>query len=185
MNMHFDRQLLSEFDRIKDKDEQILWAAKPKFFPLLFPFLPMGIVFVLGVIFQTCFGFKLYTGVSRLFFDILIILLPLLFFFLMHVLYSKQLYGFSNKRVLIRYGFIKPYFKTIEYDEIIESKVKVNILDKIFHVGAIAFFTGEMREEKGKKEKVYYYWRAIENPDEIFKQISGYIQKHKQSEPIQ
>lgn len=176
MNLNFDRQLLPEFDHIKEKDEQILWVAKPKFFPLLLPFLPMGIIFIFGVIFQISYGFKLNTEVSPLFFDILFILTPISYFFMLHVLYSKRLYGFSNKRIFIRYGFVKLYFKTIEYNEIVKSKVKINILDKIFHVGTISFFTGEMKEEKGKKEKVYYYWQAIENPHEIFdkvKQISS------------
>jgi len=180
MNLNFDRQLLSEFDRVKDQDEQIVWAAKPKFFPFLFPFLPMGFMFIFGAIFQISYGFKLNTAAPHVIFDILFISSPFLYFLMLHILYSKHLYGFSNKRIFMRYGLIKPYFKTIEYDEIVESKVKINILDKIFHVGAIAFFTGKMQKVEGKKEKVYYYWKAIENPDEIFdkvKQISSDAKK--------
>lgn len=173
--MNTDRHLLREFENMIEKDEQIQWVTKPKPVPLLYPFLPMVIMSIFGAIFYICNGFKL-ANISSVILNILFILTPFLFFLTMHVLYSKQLYAFSQKRIIIRYGFIKPYFKTIEYDEIIESEMKINILDKICHTGSITFFTGETREIQGGKKKVYYYWRAIENPHEVFdkvKQISG------------
>ncbi|MDR2918049.1 MAG: PH domain-containing protein [Tannerella sp.] len=178
MNPDINRDLLREFENIIEKDEQIQWAAKPKSVPLFYPFLPMIIMYILGIVFYICIGFK-STNVSPVILNILFILTPFLFFLTMHVLYSKQLYAFSNKRIIIRNGFIKPYFKTIRYDEIIETKVKINILDKIVHTGSILFFTGETWEIQGKKEKAYYYWRAIENPHEIFDKVKQISRKNE------
>ena len=38
-DMDLDRKLYTEFDNIKDRDEQILWCGKPKFIPYISAFL--------------------------------------------------------------------------------------------------------------------------------------------------
>jgi len=206
MNPNTQQDLLSEFDRIKDKDErfrkaraeqiylfcraqkttneieQILWTAKPKLLPLLILFLPIGIVYIAVAIFQICYGFKFRADIPTVILDILFIVTPIALFFMIYALYSNHLYAYSDKRIIIRKRLIKTYLKSINYEEIIESDVKVSLIEKIFKVGTIRFFTGETREDRGKTEKVYYYWRSIENPHEIFNKVKTFINKNPKPE---
>lgn len=178
MNLDFDRRLLFEFDRIKERDEQILWAAKPKFIAFMLPIIPFEIVFIAGAIFQLCGLFEFKGNIPSVVLDILFTINPYLLFFFWRLLYSNILYGYSDKRVFIRMGFQKINFKTIPYDEIVAFDVEERWIDKPLHVGAVRFHTGETREVQGKTEKIYYYWRTIENPHEVFEKMEPKMQKN-------
>ena len=53
-----------------------------------------------------------------------------LYTFLVKLLsYSNTAYGYSNKRVMMRTGFIGTGFKTIDYDKISDIELKVNLIE--------------------------------------------------------
>lgn len=171
----FKHNPLPGFDKIKNKNEQILWTAKPKFVPFILTGLPNCIiVLMIVVISYYVYHVANARGIEPppiLLFLFFVVVLPLLPFFGRLLSYSKTLYGFSNKRIMIRTGLVKANFKVINHNRIITSGVDVNIIEKMFNVGSIRFFSGKTKNTEDGIENVYDYWRAIENPHEVFKRI--------------
>ena len=48
MITNFDKNLLPEFDSIKDENEKILWTGKPTFIPFVLTGLSIGLVFIIA-----------------------------------------------------------------------------------------------------------------------------------------
>jgi hypothetical protein len=123
----------------------------------------------------TTINFKSDDGSSANPFLWLFGLLPLLqglYVFLNRLLsFSNTAYGYSNKRIMMRTGFIGTDFKTIDYDKISDIEVTVNIIERIYNVGSIRFFSGRTQTDEGNTTKLYDVWSAIENPYEVFKMV--------------
>ena len=174
MNL-FKQNISPGFDSIKNKNEQILWTAKPKFAPFILTGFPSCIIVLMIIIISY---YIYYVGKERgiepppislyLFFAVF---LPLIPFFIRLFSYSNTLYGYSDKRIMIRTGFIKTNFKIFNHNKIITITTEVNIIEKIFNTGTIRFFTGKTKEAEEGKINVYDNWHAIENPHEIFKKL--------------
>lgn len=169
--------LLPEFESIKDYDEEILWTGKPKFLPYIIkgigPLLFTLVIAIVWISFTK--NLMKVPGNDAFQFFWLAGLLPLVlgaFTFLNRLLsYSNTAYGYSNKRVMIRTGFIGTDFKTIDYDKIAEIEVSVNAIERMEKVGTIRFFSGGTHTDDGHTTKVYDKWIAIENPYEVFKLV--------------
>ncbi|MBO9203507.1 MULTISPECIES: PH domain-containing protein [Niastella] len=171
------KDLLPAFDSIKDDNEEILWTGKPKFIPFIF-------TGFLGTILIICFAIfwisKARNGnligddkLSSYFWLFgLIPLIAALFPFLKKIFsFSNTLYSYSDKRVMIRSGFIGTNFKTIDFDKISDIEVTVSVLEKMYNVGTIRFFSGRTKIDEGHTIKVYDSWSAIKNPYEVFKMV--------------
>jgi len=177
MSSTFDKNLLPQFDSVKDNDEEILWTGEPKFIPYIFSGLGAGLfTLAFGIVWMlTTINFKNDDGSSANPFFWLFGLLPLLqglYVFLNRLLsFSNTAYGYSNKRVMMRTGFIGTDFKTIDYDKISDIEVTVNIIERIYNVGSIRFFSGRTQTDEGNTTKLYDVWSAIENPYEVFKMV--------------
>lgn len=175
MSSTFDRNLLPEFNSVKDNDEEIQWIGKPKFIPYIFSGIAIGL-FAIGVVWLlAAINFKSDDGSNASPFFWLFGLIPLLqglYVFLNRLLsYSNTAYAYSNKRVMMRTGFIGTDFKTIDYDKISEIEVTVNIIERMYNVGSIRFFSGRTQTDEGNTTKLYDVWSAIENPYEVFKMV--------------
>jgi hypothetical protein len=180
MSSTFDKNLLPEFDSVKDNDEEILWTGKPKFIPYIFSGLGAGLyALAFGIVWMlTTIDFNSDDGSNAspfFFFWWLFGLLPLLqglYVFLIRLFsFSNTAYGYSNKRVMMRTGFIGTDFKTIDYDKISDIEVNVNVIERIYNVGSIRFFSGRTQTNKNNTTKLYDVWFSIENPYEIFKMV--------------
>ena len=177
MSSTFDKNLLLEFDSVKDNDEEVLWTGKPKFIPYIFSGLGAGLfTLAFGIVWMlTTINIKKDDGSSASPFFWLFGLLPLLqglYVFLNRLLsFSNTAYGYSNKRVMMRTGFIGTDFKSIDYDKISDIEVTVNIIERMYNVGSIRFFSGRTQTDEGNTTKLYDVWSAIENPYEIFKMV--------------
>jgi len=173
MSSAFDKNLLPEFDSVKDDDEDILWTGKPTFIPYIFTglfTLAFGIVWLLVSI-----NVKSDDGTNSNPFFWLFGLIPLaqgLYVFLNRLFsFSNTAYGYSNKRVMMRTGFIGTDFKTIDYDKISDIEVTVNVIERMYNVGTIRFFSGRTETDEGNTTKLYDRWTAISNPYEVFKMV--------------
>lgn len=177
MSSTLDKNLLPEFDSVKDNDEEILWTGKPKFIPYILSGLGAGLfTLAFGIIWiLTTINFQSGDRSSSSPFFWLFGLLPLLqglYVFLNRLLsFSNTAYGYSNKRVMMRTGFIGTDFKTIDYDKISDIEVTVNVIERMYNVGTIRFFSGRTQTDEGNKTKLYDVWSAIENPYEVFKMV--------------
>jgi membrane protein YdbS with pleckstrin-like domain len=170
MSSKFDQNILPAFDSIKDDDETILWVGKPEYKPYM-------LLVALGALLPI--GFGIITFFSALDTDIL---MPFFMSFgtigvgvgmilWQHWGYSNVCYAYSNKRVLIRQGFIGTDFITLDYDKIIDVSVNVSIIERYFNVGTVRFFSGKTGSNKNGTYNVYDTWQCIENPYEVFKKV--------------
>lgn len=177
MSFVFDKNLLPEFESIKDDDEEIIWTGKPVLAPYLISSLGVGLATVVsGITFVLVLKYGYFDGAVPLHpWFWLFALIPLIqvafVFFNKLFSYSNTAYAYSNKRIMIRTGFIGTDFKTIDYDKISDIEAKVNIVERIFHVGTIRFFSGRTENDDGNLKKLYDRWEAIQEPYRVFKEV--------------
>jgi len=176
MSSSFDKNLLPEFDSVKDNDEEIIWTGKPKFIPYLFSGLGIGLYLIgFGIVWLLItLNIKPEndsTGGYAWLFGFLPLLQGLFTFLKKLFSFSNTAYAYSNKRVMMRTGFIGTDFKTIDYDKISDIEVTVNVIERMYNVGTIKFFSGRTQTDEGNTSKLYNSWFAIENPYEIFKLV--------------
>ena len=176
MSTIFDKNLLPEFDSVKDDNEEILWLEKPKFTPYVISGLGiMGGALIFVGIYLAFQQFGESKGIPENNFHWLFIALPLgfsLWAFLRKLFaYSNTMYAYTNKRIMIRTGFIGTDFKSIDYDKISDMEVTVNFVERAFNVGSIRFFSGRTENDEGNIKKLYDRWEAIPNPYEVFKKV--------------
>ena len=175
MPLTFDNNLLPEFESVKDDDEEILWTDKPKFIPFAISGLAAG----LGILIFIGLSYAMFKGADN---DVSVgnsyvwfTAIPILFFlwnFLQKLFsYSNTSYAFTNKRVMVRTGFIGTDFKSIDYDKISDIEVTVNVIERAFNVGTIKFFSGRTQTDDGITSKLYDRWEAIPNVYETFKKV--------------
>ncbi len=177
MTSKIDKSLLPDFESIKDDNEEIVWHGKPNFIPYIFSGVFAGILAVaFGVIWVlTTRNFGAESNNNSFSFFWLFGIIPLiqgLYTFLKRILsFSNTVYACSDKRVMMRTGFVGTDFKTIDYDKISDIEVTVNFIDRIYNVGTIRFFSGRTQTDDGNTTKLYDSWDAIENPYQIFKLV--------------
>ena len=172
-----DKDLLPEFESIKDDQEEILWIGKPKFIPFIFTGILSGLVIIAFAVIWvlTAGNWNTFSNNNSSSYFWLFGLIPLiagLFNFLKKIFsFSNTAYSYSDKRVMMRSGFIGTDFKIIDYDKISDIEVTVSVVEKIYNVGTIKFFSGRTQTDDGNTIKLYDSWIAIENPYEVFKMV--------------
>lgn len=181
MYSEYNPQELELLRPILDSDERAYWTGRP----LLVPFLASGIPFLIfGLIWGAIdlfgfilpmqqFGGGIPTGFILPFFALHLFpfygsILNLLRLLLIH---RNTIYAYTNKRLVIRSGFLGIDFKTIDYDRIVNLEVNVNPLEKLFQVGSILVFTGEMVSTRHGQRPTSSRFSAIKNPYDVFKAI--------------
>lgn len=176
MTLELNRNVLPEFESIKDDEEQILWADKPKFVPYAISALSLGfgaIIFV-AIYYSMTKDIRSSNG-SISIFSIWIAALPVVLFlwsFLVKIFsYSNTSYAFSTRRIMIRSGFLTTGIKIIDYDKISDIQVTVNLIERSFNVGTIRFFSGRTESDEGITTKLYDRWEAIANPYDVFREL--------------
>lgn len=166
-------QNLLKFNSVKDDNEEILWSGKPKFIPFTISALSLGTgVFLFVGLYYLMI--QKNTEASHSFFvwfAIIPIGIFLLTFFNKILSYNKTIYAYTNKRIMIRTGVVGTDFKSIDYDKILDIQVTVSLVERIFNVGTIKFYTGKTEINESAISKIYERWEAIPHPYEIFKQL--------------
>lgn len=133
-----------------DSDEKILWKGKPlrKSFILnsFFKFLPFAIIWL---VFDVFFIVMLFTNIKEIPIPLIIFLCVFFLFHLMPVWFwiynmvsasrrqKNEEYAFTNKRILVKQGFIGSTIISVFYASINSVNLKVGIIEKMCHVGDI------------------------------------------------
>lgn len=174
-----------EFTSILNSGEQVQWTGRP----VTLPFLSSGLLFlVFGLIWGAIdYGFiNVFMGRrGGMPSEMLTILVP---FFLLHtapcwlsvlnilrlaLVAQKTWYGFTGQRLLMKGGMWGSSLRTIAYEEITALEVTVNPIESMFGVGTIKIDTGRTRTGRNGTYPVYDTFSAIQNPYEVYKQLSG------------
>lgn len=193
------------FNQILDKDEKIVKTFKPNRFRFIglgviakiigcLPFLLFGILWTVlsGFIDSegaTCNGgectevdliFVRAIGFIIIGLALLITLINVAFSF---VRYKKTLFCYTNKRIIVRTGFIGADFQTLDFDAISAMNVRVDFLDKFVHpnTGTIWFASAAtpMVGANVPGGVSNYSFFCIENPYEVYKEIKEFAAEHK------
>ena len=172
-----NKKLLPDFESIRNVDEKILWVGRPKSVPYIFSGVMSGILIVLFGAIWILTSYNINSdnaegGTSQNYFWLfgLIPLVQGVYSFLNKILsYPNTAYAYSDKRVMMRTGFIGADFKVVDYDKISDIEVTVNAIERMYNVGTIKFFSGRTQTDDGNTTKLYDTWIAIENPYEVFK----------------
>ena len=175
----------NEINYLLDHEEQILYKCKPnkKGFILnsastIFPFALLWILMDVTFIILLALNWDKIPPVSIGF---------LIMFFVFHLTpvwiwlagiltasrrYKKTIYVLTNKRIILRQGFIGAEYKTINYSEINEISLKITFIDKLLHTGDIYF---NMKNQKFSS----YCFLDIDNPQETYKLVQRYVQDYQ------
>jgi hypothetical protein len=171
-----ETKYLEVFEGIRDKDEEILWIEKPVFTPFVINGLGAILPAVIGaVLIFTYFLIDTKEGEKTNWIILVFGLIAIgqgLYSILNKILsYPNTFYACSNRRVIMRTGFWGIDYKIIDYDKISDIEVRVNVIEKIFNVGTVQFFSGRTQKSEDDIKKLYDRWEAIRNPYDVFKMV--------------
>lgn len=97
--------------------------------------------------------------------------------------YKKTWFCYTNKRIIIRTGFIGVDFQTLDFDMIGAMNVRVDFLDKFIHpnTGTLMFASAASpMMANGMPGGVSgYMFVDIENPYEVYKRVKEYSSKNR------
>ena len=174
------------FDPILDNDEKIIETFKPNKFR--FVWLPMIFMFTLIILFMIGPVLIILTEGEEglypvLFFLGFVLVLACLVPVISIVRYKKTVYCYTNKRVLIRTGFIGADFHAIDFDMIGAMNVRVDFLDKMVkpNTGTITFASpaSPMVQTGQPGGASAYAFKYVENPYEVYKRVKQYSSQNK------
>lgn len=185
MNRDFQEyDLRQKFNSIKDFDESIHWTGTPKFIPFLatgIPFLIFGCIwgaidifgFILPMRSATAGGFGIPLGFVVPFFALHMFPFygSILNIIRLALVYRNTIYAITSKRLIIRTGFMGIDYKSVDYDRIVDIEVNINPLEKIFNVGSIYVFSGDLVSTRNGTRRANKNFRAIEDPYDVYRKI--------------
>lgn len=179
------------FKDIIEKDEKIIKVYKPDgkrywwglilsslswvFFSVLW----LGMVF-LGILIDEGDASAIGIAILVLIAVISVVLIPVLIFG--NLAYKNRFYAYSNKRILIRSGVIGVDYRTLEFQAMTATNVRVTPLDKLLRTktGTVEF--GSPSSPIGMvagnaRVASQYGFKGIENPYDTLREIKEYMDK--------
>ena len=161
----------SLFETIKDRGETILWTGRPTFWPFVLKAIPVLIIGGIWGLIDYAFFFG--TGMAndpqfRLFVYPFLALhtFPtwgsVLYAAYLAISWSRTLYAYSNRRLLLRNGVLAPAYRSMDYDAIRDLSVGVNLGEKLFAVGHVTASDGS---------DAPLAFAALADPYEVFQAI--------------
>lgn len=178
------------FEKILDSDESIIEVFKPNrkrfvnltilrntfatLFTLLFP----GIFIVVAIAASESNDFDIIFYIVPIIIAALIVFGYIFSIISRFTVYKNTYYCCTNKRIIIRRGFIGVDYQTLDYDLIGGMDVQVDFFDKIIkpNTGTISFISAA---SPAIQQGTMYFFAYIENPYESYKKIKEYCSKNK------
>lgn len=177
MALTLDKNLSVKFNDILEDGEKIHWVGKPKLPPYLIrslgislPFIAFGIGWIY---FNSTFHNDefLFGKIIVLGGGILTLLMGIYRVVKRFICYGKLLYAFTNKKVIIRPGFLANKFIKLPYEHIATIKSRAGFLDRYFQVGSIWFDAGKTKNTEDGRVKVYDKWESIPDYLEVLEVV--------------
>ena len=180
-----------EFEDVLEKDEQIIWSEKPNkkrfywsiFFSYLFSSFFAGMWVPLMFVGMAIEKEATWTSVwialgAFLGFIVLAISISML---IGDAIYKKTFYAISNKRILIRTGFIGVDYKMMELKLMGATSVKVGLLDKILKqdTGIVRFGSPSAQMMGANGVSSTYRFAGVTKPYEVSKLVRKAVEEAK------
>lgn len=167
------------FNSILRENEKVLWTGKPEGLPYatneLVSFFKSvvwaAVVWAIFIVISKVAEAEISWGMMHLIAAIIIV--PALITFLKKLIEFKNIhYCVTDNRILIQTGVFNTTIKSIESEKINFTNINSNFLDKIFNVGTLLFYSGEVKNNDDKVEKVFDKFESIQEPFRILNFIS-------------
>ena len=187
---------LEDLKKILDNDEMVLESFKPNrkrfilinilFSGILF-WLISALLFVFGILGLTnVIAWTNEDGSRDLIGPLMLTIMggiPVIIFIMnivsVIVRYRRTIYVVTNKRVIVRSGFIGVDYKSLELKNILSIDVRVDFLDKLVkpNTGSIMFGSAINNYNNGNNSKPtgQYSFSHIDNPYEVYKRVKERI----------
>jgi membrane protein YdbS with pleckstrin-like domain len=168
----------NEFRDILDNNERVIWSDKPHLLVHLatgFPLFIIGIIW--GIMDSFLVGnFMMFEGGPFNFFSIFMLLhmMPLWVgignMIRLIFIYRNTFFCYTDKRVIIKTGFMGVDYKTKDFYNIENVEVNVGPLENMFGVGTIRIDEEYVRTGKHSR-RVGHRLYGIQRPYEVFKAL--------------
>lgn len=170
------------FSLVLDKDEKIIKTFRPRksraWFSAILSIILLCIIFVPLIV----FGFidtepgALSTAIGGIVF---LVVFSGIMCIMIALWCNKTVYAVTNKRVLIRTGYIGVDYKSLDYSMVGAFTVNVNWIDKLLrkNTGSLSF--GSMASPITNGTVAKFNFTYIDNPYEIYKEIKELIDDSK------
>lgn len=164
---------MDELAQVLDDHEKVLWRGKPVFWPFLFGGYTLPIWAFLGLFAFGTFGTGSSDPFALLYLYVALALIPVVFLYQL-IAYHFTYYAITNKRVVMQDGIIGRDYKFVDFDQISNAEVNVNLLDKLFGgsagSGSILISTaGTFTHGKHGPVPTPYSFAHIPQPYDVFK----------------
>ena len=185
---------LEELKKILSNDEEVKLYYKPNktryvviniLFSMLFLLIAFGGVFVVGLLgVLDVIKFTGEGGERDLLAPIifLVISAPILLVCILTTIgyivrYKRALFVVTNKRLIIRSGFIGVDYKSIELKYVGLVNVRVDFLDKLSggKTGTITFASAAIPMNGQNNTNGAFCFNCVDNPYEVYKQVKDFI----------
>ena len=169
------------FDVVLDADEKIIKTYKPNKVRSWFGVIAVAILFIaisIPIVIAAISEGETWYVVPGLLAMCLIIEVP--YVVLIPFWINKTIYAVTNKRILIRTGYIGVDYKSLDYTLLGALTVNVSWVDKLIrkNTGSISF--GSMASPMTHTQQSKFNFYYIQNPYETYKEIKAIIDEHKQ-----
>ena len=190
---------LEDLKQILDEDEEVKFSAKPNKMRYVFINIIAGLasIFLFGGLFIILGTLGLiniirfvnestgqidYSGpIGMVVMGSVIIIISIFTFVIPSIVrYGRSLYVVTNKRVIIRSGFIGVDYKSLDIRDIITINVRVDFLDKLVspNTGTILFGSAASPlVQNGNRQTSSYSFLCIDHPYEAYKTIKSLTSK--------
>lgn len=172
---------LELFKPVLDADEEILKVYKPNKFRTYFgTFLVCIFITVLFMIPIIASFLDTETSIATsIGFIVFVVVFDALTLLLIALWYNKTIFAVTNKRILIRTGYIGVDYKGLDYDTIGALTVNVNWLDKLLKkdTGTLSF--GSMASPMINTANYKFSFLYIKNPYEVYREVKAIIDANK------
>lgn len=165
------------FTPILGREEKLLWSGRPDLIPFLasgLPYLATGLAW--GAFYYLVFMRRAESVDLQSLLTMLMFTMPtwasLFNMGKLAVTHHNTRYGLTDRRVLLRSGFIGIDFKSIDHDKIQDLEVRVSPIERMFGVGTIEAYSGRMvQNAEGGPTKATDKLIAIRDPYAVFTRI--------------
>ena len=174
------------FKPVMDNDEEILRIYRPDrvraYFGTIMVCLLMCICFI-PIIIAAFVAPELERDIGMAIGCIVFLVVFIVLSILMIALWcNKTIYAVTNKRILIRTGYIGVDYKSLNYDTVGALTVNVNWVDKLIHrnTGTLSF--GSMASPMINNANYRFSFLYIKAPYEVYKDLKNLIDSKKDTE---
>ena len=184
-----------DIQNILEENEKVLWSGKPDLksllvFSLFFTAIGIAIIALILLNLDSETIQCTTNGVKKVGFEcarVTYIICGVLFFIsclipiLSYLFYKVTDYLVTNKRIIIKTGFIGADMRSIYYDQVRSAFVNVGLVGKLFGTGTILIDTGRITQSRKRGSKTAYdSFRFIKNPYQVYKFVQKGLSSRKE-----